>query len=67
MDTMGNHCMETSIEHGEIQALETRLLLQAIYERYGYDYRNYAPGSLHRRVRWRRIAGHSKCLVLLLN
>ena len=42
--------MKTLVENGEIQALETRLLLQAIYERYGYDYRNYAPGSLRRRV-----------------
>jgi len=43
--------MNTLVENGEIQALEMRLLLQAIYERYGYDYRDYAPGSLHRRVR----------------
>jgi len=34
-----------------VQDLEIRLLLQAVYERYGYDFRDYALGSIRRRVR----------------
>lgn len=33
-----------------IEALETRLFLEAIYERYGYDLRGYEPDSIRRRV-----------------
>ena len=33
-----------------IEALETRLFLEAIYERYGYDLRGYVPDSIRRRV-----------------
>jgi len=35
----------------EIEALEARLLLQGIYERYGYDFRGYAQDSMLRRLR----------------
>jgi len=34
----------------EVAALEVRLFLQAIFERYGYDLREYATGSLNRRI-----------------
>jgi chemotaxis protein methyltransferase CheR len=34
-----------------LQDLEIRLLLQGVYERYGYDFRDYAFGSLRRRIR----------------
>ncbi len=34
----------------EIEALEVRLLLEAIYTRYGYDLRDYATYSMRRRV-----------------
>ena len=34
-----------------LEDLEIRLLLQAVYERYGYDFRDYALASLRRRVR----------------
>ena len=34
-----------------VEELEMDLLLTAIVRRYGYDYRNYAPASLRRRVR----------------
>ncbi|HVR69355.1 MAG TPA: CheR family methyltransferase [Vicinamibacteria bacterium] len=34
-----------------VQDLEIRLLLQAVYERYGYDFRDYALHSQRRRVR----------------
>lgn len=30
--------------------LETRLLLEALYEHFGYDFRNYSPASLRRRL-----------------
>lgn len=33
-----------------LEALEMRLLLDAIYEQYGYDFRGYAPASLKRRI-----------------
>src|SRR5690606_13475736 len=34
-----------------LEELELDLLLTGIVRRYGYDYRNYAPASLRRRVR----------------
>jgi chemotaxis protein methyltransferase CheR len=36
--------------HAELDPLEVRLFLQAIYERYGYDFRSYTPASMERRV-----------------
>lgn len=35
---------------GEIEALEIRLFLEGVFQRYGYDFRDYAPASLKRRV-----------------
>jgi chemotaxis protein methyltransferase CheR len=37
----------------EIEDIEISLLLEAVYRRYGFDFREYAPASLRRRV-WRR-------------
>lgn len=34
-----------------IEAIELPLLLEAIRQRYGYDFRDYAPASLKRRIR----------------
>ena len=34
-----------------LEALEIDLLLEAIFRRYGFDFRGYAPSSLRRRVR----------------
>jgi chemotaxis protein methyltransferase CheR len=34
-----------------IEDLEIQLLLDGIHHRYGYDFRNYAPASLRRRIR----------------
>lgn len=34
----------------EVDALETRLLLEGIYRRFGYDLRDYVPESVRRRV-----------------
>src|SRR5258705_8925740 len=39
---------------GELEQLELRLLLDAIYQHYGYDFRGYARSSLRRRI-WRRV------------
>lgn len=36
---------------GKIESLEVDLLLEAIYRRYGYDFRHYARTSLVRRIR----------------
>jgi chemotaxis protein methyltransferase CheR len=38
----------------ELEELEVELLLEAIFRRYGFDFRDYAPASLKRRL-WRRI------------
>jgi chemotaxis protein methyltransferase CheR len=36
--------------HDEVEAIEIRLLLEAIHAQYGYDLREYAETSMHRRV-----------------
>ena len=38
----------------QLERLEIQLLLEAIFRRYGFDFREYAPASLKRRL-WRRI------------
>lgn len=35
----------------EIEDIEVLLLVEAIYQRWGYDFRDYAPASLKRRIR----------------
>jgi len=37
-----------------VERIELDLLLEAIFRRYGFDFREYAPASLRRRV-WRRV------------
>jgi chemotaxis protein methyltransferase CheR len=39
------------MEPHQIEAIETDLLLEAIFRRYGYDFRNYARASMERRIR----------------
>jgi chemotaxis protein methyltransferase CheR len=41
-------------EQLETEALELQLLLEGVYRKYGFDFREYAPASLKRRV-WRRV------------
>jgi chemotaxis protein methyltransferase CheR len=41
---------------GDLERLELRLLLEGVHERYGFDFRRYAPASLLRRVRARLAA-----------
>jgi chemotaxis protein methyltransferase CheR len=35
----------------EVEAIETRLVLEGIYAKYGYDFRDYAPDSIQRRLK----------------
>src|SRR5687767_2032673 len=35
----------------ESEPLEIQLLLEAVFQQYGYDFREYAPASLKRRIR----------------
>ena len=36
---------------GDTEQIEVNLLIEAIYQRYGYDFRRYSQASLKRRVR----------------
>jgi chemotaxis protein methyltransferase CheR len=38
----------------ETETIELQLLLEGVYRQYGFDFREYAPASLKRRV-WRRV------------
>jgi chemotaxis protein methyltransferase CheR len=38
----------------DLETLELRLLLEGVFRQYGFDFREYAPASLKRRV-WRRV------------
>lgn len=40
----------------DVEEIEVSLLLEAIFRRYGFDFREYAPASLKRRL-WRRAHG----------
>src|ERR671928_1033093 len=40
----------------DLERIEIQLLLEAIYQHYGFDFRGYALGSLKRRL-WRRAYG----------
>src|SRR6187551_3337322 len=43
-------------EQAELESIEIDLLVEAIYRRYGFDFRNYAPASLKRRIQRRMSA-----------
>jgi chemotaxis protein methyltransferase CheR len=45
---------ERSPARDDVEEIELSLLLEAVYRKYGFDFREYAPASLRRRV-WRRI------------
>lgn len=47
---MPNRQRKTHLTKDDTSSLEIRLLLEGIYERYGYDFRDYAPASLKRRI-----------------
>src|SRR6476661_8859034 len=40
--------------HDDLEEIELSLLLEAMFRQYGFDFREYAPASLRRRV-WRRV------------
>lgn len=42
--------MNTPLYDQELEEIEIALLLEAIFRRYGYDFRQYAPASLRRRI-----------------
>jgi chemotaxis protein methyltransferase CheR len=45
---------ERSPARDDVEEIELSLLLEGVYRKYGFDFREYAPASLRRRV-WRRI------------
>ncbi|MCG8548891.1 MAG: protein-glutamate O-methyltransferase CheR, partial [Desulfobacterales bacterium] len=38
------------METTELEKLEVNLLLEAVFQRYGHDFRQYARASVHRRI-----------------
>jgi chemotaxis protein methyltransferase CheR len=40
--------------YGDLEDIELSLLLEGVFRQYGFDFREYAPASLRRRV-WRRV------------
>jgi chemotaxis protein methyltransferase CheR len=46
----------------ELEQLEIELLLEAVYRRYGFDFRQYAPASLRRRLTRRMFAENAKSI-----
>jgi chemotaxis protein methyltransferase CheR len=42
------------VNNDELEAIEIQLLLEGIYQYYGFDFRDYAPASLKRRI-WNMI------------
>jgi chemotaxis protein methyltransferase CheR len=51
--------------HDDLEMLEIELLLEAVYRRYGFDFREYAHASLKRRL-WRRMHAEGLATVTLL-
>jgi chemotaxis protein methyltransferase CheR len=51
--------------HEELETREIELLLEAVYRHYGFDFREYAPASLKRRV-WRRMSAEGLSTVTQL-
>jgi len=41
----------------KLESIETDLLLEAVYRYYGYDFRNYEPSAVRRRIRETMLAG----------
>jgi chemotaxis protein methyltransferase CheR len=52
-DTEARHA-GVPAERDELEQVEIDLLLEGVFRRYGFDFREYAPASLKRRL-WRRI------------
>jgi chemotaxis protein methyltransferase CheR len=54
--------VEQPATRDDVDEIELALLLEGVYRRYGFDFREYAPASLRRRV-WRRV--HAEGLTTL--
>ncbi len=50
----GSTASEHAAQEQTLEQLEVELLLEAVYRRYGFDFREYARASLRRRL-WRRM------------
>src|SRR5437588_3569187 len=46
--------MSPPAENNEVEALEVQLLLEAVFRRYGFDFRDYAYASIRRRI-WNQV------------
>lgn len=44
----------STLGRDDLESIEMRMLLEAVYQHYGYDFRRYARASLRRRL-WRRV------------
>src|SRR4051812_28293820 len=51
-----SHPTSTLKAHIELERVEIELLLEGVFRHYGYDFRQYAYGSIRRRL-WRRVFG----------
>jgi chemotaxis protein methyltransferase CheR len=51
---MASKVEQQAAERDDVDEIELALLLEGVYRRYGFDFREYAPASLRRRV-WRRV------------
>jgi chemotaxis protein methyltransferase CheR len=51
---MASPVEEEAAQRDDVDEIEFALLLEGVYRRYGFDFREYAPASLRRRV-WRRV------------
>ena len=46
--------MSTPPDSQEVEGLEIQLFLEAVFRRYGFDFRDYAPASIQRRI-WNQV------------
>jgi len=53
-------------EEQELEELEIELILEAVYKRYGYDYRQYTPNTIRRRLHHHREKLNCKHLIDML-
>ena len=51
---MASPVEQDAAQRDDVDEIELALLLEGVYRRYGFDFREYAPASLRRRV-WRRV------------
>src|ERR1041384_6185594 len=51
---MASKVEQEAAQRDDVDEIELSLLLEGVYRQYGFDFREYAPASLRRRV-WRRI------------